>query len=601
MNGIKKISIFFILITSTTLFGIYCSTKPNAATSQVKGLFDTELSTLEQIITSKLDHAVKTGNEKKIKVSFLEARSQYKKIEYYIEYFFPTTAAMINGAPIDEIELGENLIEQPTGFQVMEELIYEPASTENRAALQNEVNKMKLNLARMARYNAQYEITDAQIFDALRLEVFRITSLGITGFDTPTALQSLPEAAAALNGIKQVLSLYQTEDPLMNQIKEAMSTIHQAADFNSFDRLDFITKNLQTISHSIDQLRQKLKIETVSGSSALSDKALTLFQKNALDVNRFVGNHTEYMSDEKVALGKLLFNSTILSNGGNKSCASCHHEAKAFSDGLATAEGMDEKNKAKSVSLLRNTPTLMYAGFQRSFFYDLKAGTLEDQALDVVHHKQEMDGSLEQAAERINKDANWRLQFNKAYGKDHAKADPWKIQHALATYIRSLAPFESRVDRYMRGDEKQLNPAEKAGFNLFMGKGKCGSCHFAPLFNGTQSPLFAKSEAEVLGVPGKPDTINAVIDKDKGRFSLSPYPQYLHAFKTTTLRNVSKTAPYMHNGVYKTLEEVLDFYNRGGGAGIGIRLDNQTLSSAPLNLSKKEMQDIIAFLKALDD
>ena len=601
MNGIKKISIFFILITSTTLFGIYCSTKPNAATSQVKGLFDTELSTLEQIITSKLDHAVKTGNEKKIKVSFLEARSQYKKIEYYIEYFFPTTAAMINGAPIDEIELGENLIEQPTGFQVMEELIYEPASAENRAALQNEVNKMKLNLARMARYNAQYEITDAQIFDALRLEVFRITSLGITGFDTPTALQSLPEAAAALNGIKQVLSFYQAEDPLMNQIKEAMSTIHQAADFNSFDRLDFITKNLQPISHSIDQLRQKLKIETVSGSSALSDKAITLFQKNALDVNRFVGNHTEYMSDEKVALGKLLFNSTILSKGGNKSCASCHHEAKAFSDGLATAEGMDEKNKAKSISLLRNTPTLMYAGFQRSFFYDLKAGTLEDQALDVVHHKQEMDGSLEQAAERINKDANWRLQFNKAYGKDHAKADPWKIQHALATYIRSLAPFESRVDRYMRGDEKQLNPAEKAGFNLFMGKGKCGSCHFAPLFNGTQSPLFAKSEAEVLGVPGKPDTINAVIDKDKGRFSLSPYPQYLHAFKTTTLRNVSKTAPYMHNGVYKTLEEVLDFYNRGGGAGIGIRLDNQTLSSAPLNLSKKEMQDIIAFLKALDD
>ncbi len=134
-----------------------------------------------------------------------------------------------------------------------------------------------------------------------------------------------------------------------------------------------------------------------------------------------------------------------------------------------------------------------------------------------------------------------------------------------------------------------------------MGKAKCGSCHFAPLFNGTQSPLFSKSEAEVLGVPAQADTANAVLDEDPGRFILNPYPQYRYAFKTTTLRNVAKTAPYMHNGVYKSLEEVMDFYNRGGGAGIGIELDNQTLSPEPLNLSKKEIREIIAFLKTLND
>jgi cytochrome c peroxidase len=134
-----------------------------------------------------------------------------------------------------------------------------------------------------------------------------------------------------------------------------------------------------------------------------------------------------------------------------------------------------------------------------------------------------------------------------------------------------------------------------------MGKAKCGSCHFAPIFNGTQAPLFIKSEAEVLGVPSAPDTIAAVIDADPGRFGLYQYPQFRYAFKTPTLRNISKTAPYMHNGVYKTLEQVLDFYNRGGGAGIGIHLDNQTLSGDPLQLNANETKSIIAFLNTLED
>lgn len=212
-----------------------------------------------------------------------------------------------------------------------------------------------------------------------------------------------------------------------------------------------------------------------------------------------------------------------------------------------------------------------------------------------------MDGSLTEAVKRINGGKIYINEFKKAFNDRLGKADPWKIQHALASYIRSLAPFSSKFDRYMQGDGTRLTAEEKIGFNLFMGKAKCGSCHFAPLFNGTQAPLFNKSEAEVLGVPAKPDTANAKIDQDTGRFMLNPYPQYKYAFKTTTLRNVAKTAPYMHNGVYKTLQEVLDFYNRGGGAGIGITRDNQTLSPDPLKLTKKEIQHIIAFLKTLDD
>lgn len=601
MTPIRKFLLFFCLIATTTLLSIFCTSIQKSPSQKVKALFDVELIQLQKIVDETLLPAVQRRDEEKIRKSFLQARKQYKKMEFYMEYFFPTTSVFLNGAPIDEIELGENLVEPPTGFQVMEELIYEAATSENRESLLNEVRKMQLNLKRAARYNAQYEITDAQVFDALRLEIFRITSLGITGFDTPVALQSLPEAASALQGIKTAITIYEGETQLNTMLDEAIRFIQKSPDFDTFNRLDFITEHLDPISKRLYHIRMERGIELVSGSSALSDHAVSLFQKDALDVDRFVGNHTEFLTTRKVALGKLLFNSTILSNGGNKSCASCHHEGKAFTDGLRTASGIHQNGSGKSISLLRNTPTLTYAGFQRAFFYDLKAGTLEDQALDVVHHKQEMGGSLEQASLRINNTPEFSHAFSRAYGAEHSQAEPWKIQHALSSYIRSLAPFNSKLDKYIQGDHAQLNVEEKAGFNLFMGKAKCGSCHFAPLFNGTQSPLFNKSEAEILGVPNKADTVNALVDEDLGRYSLNPYPQYKYAFKTTTLRNVAKTAPYMHNGVYNTLEEVMDFYNRGGGAGIGIKLDNQTLSAAPLDLSKKEIQDIIAFLKTLND
>ncbi|WP_412467605.1 cytochrome-c peroxidase [Pedobacter sp. KLB.chiD] len=561
----------------------------------VKADFDRELSELQEIIDKNLFQAIQKKDEKAIKQSFLQARIKYKQLEYYIEYFFPSTSVLLNGAPIDEIELGENLIENPTGFQVMEEIIYQNPTIENRKELENEVKKMQLNLQRVKRFNEQYQITDAQLFDAIRLEIFRITSLGITGFDTPNALQSIPEAASALKGIANVLARYKNNGSA-KLIASAISYLNSHNNFNHFDRLTFITSYLDPISKHINQLRLGKKIPVAASGSALRDDATSMFQVNAFDVNKFVGNSTLFINDDKIALGKVLFNDAVLSNGNKRSCASCHQQSLAFTDGLTKAAGI-----AKGEVLLRNTPTLAYAGLQRGFFYDLKAGTLEDQALDVVHHKQEMNGSLKEAAMRINSSKNYAALFRKAYPDKSTKADPWKIQHALASYIRSLNPFNSRFDRYMQGDKKQLNQQEKAGFNLFMGKAKCGSCHFAPLFNGTQAPLFMKSEAEVLGVPATTDTLKPKIDPDLGRYALYTYPQYKHAFKTSTVRNITKTGPYMHNGVYKTLEEVIDFYNRGGGAGMGIKVDNQTLSGDKRNLTKTEIKQIIAFLGTLED
>lgn len=153
----------------------------------------------------------------------------------------------------------------------------------------------------------------------------------------------------------------------------------------------------------------------------------------------------------------------------------------------------------------------------------------------------------------------------------------------------------------MLGNQSKLNNSEKNGFNLFAGKAKCATCHFIPLFNGLVPPEFTETETEVLGVPAKKSKKDAKLDSDPGKYNTTHSMIHKYAFKTPTLRNIELTTPYMHNGVFNTLEEVMDFYNEGGGEGLKIAPDNQTLPKDKLNLSKKEIADIIAFMKALTD
>ncbi len=152
----------------------------------------------------------------------------------------------------------------------------------------------------------------------------------------------------------------------------------------------------------------------------------------------------------------------------------------------------------------------------------------------------------------------------------------------------------------MRGNKSAMTASQRQGFNLFVGKGKCSTCHFLPLFNGTVPPKYAKTEQEILGTAK--DGSNSTLDPDLGRGKFHETVEFLqHSFKTPTLRNIAKTAPYMHNGGYKTLKEVMNFYNKGGGLGLGFKVKNQTLPPNPLNLSDQEIDKIIDFMGALSD
>jgi cytochrome c peroxidase len=143
-----------------------------------------------------------------------------------------------------------------------------------------------------------------------------------------------------------------------------------------------------------------------------------------------------------------------------------------------------------------------------------------------------------------------------------------------------------------------LSSDARDGFNLFMGKAQCGTCHFLPLFNGVKPPYIG-SEFEVLGTPA--DTIYSALSADTGRYGVNPAPETHRAFRTGTLRNIARTAPYMHNGVFTTLMQVINFYDAGGGAGHGLNVPNQTLSADSLQLSPREKNAIISFLITLNE
>jgi cytochrome c peroxidase len=270
---------------------------------------------------------------------------------------------------------------------------------------------------------------------------------------------------------------------------------------------------------------------------------------------------------------------------------------------LLTADGRVKPYGLDNETLLnRNTPTLLNSGFQTRQFYDSRTDLLENQLSEVVHNPDEMKGSMKASAEILKKSPHYLLSlFKKAYPQEKEPVSSFTIANAISSYVRSLRSLNAKFDLYLRGETNQLDKAAKRGFNLFTGKAKCASCHFIPLFNGVVPPAFAETESEVLGVPASKNKNPAVLDKDPGKFSFTGSVIHQYAFKTPTLRNIELTAPYMHNGVYSTLEEVMEFYNNGGGAGLGIAPENQTLPGEKLDLSKKDIRDIIAFMKTLTD
>jgi cytochrome c peroxidase len=560
--------------------------------------FETEIIQLQKIIAS--------GNEKKLQQQFLKIRLAYKQIETIAEYYFNYYAVKLNGPPIlffeeDEPDRGQ---QQPAGMQVIEGMVFPHYNAANKKELQTVTEQLLQDTKYMQATNESFTFNDEYIFDAVTEELFRITAMGITGFDSQIAVNALPECGAALSGVEKILQLYQQNiqqstgnnyNQLQTLLANAQIYIKQNTGFISFNRMQFITAYLNPITKIIGDYKTAKQFGENKSAMFYSTvkKNNTLFAQNIFDVNKYLDDNTT--SAEKIELGKKLFFDTQLSKDNKRSCASCHNPAKTFTDGLATSTAIDGHT-----ALLRNAPTLWNAALQRNLFLDNRSSSLEDQVMQVLNNASEMHGSAQKAAEKIIAQKDYTGIYAKAYPAATTDNAAQNICNAIACYERTLIALNSKFDRHMRG-QALLNDNETKGFNLFMGKAKCGTCHFMPLFSGAKPPRYYYTETEVIGVPDKNKKINARLDEDEGRFIATGVPVHKYAFKTSTLRNIVLTAPYMHNGVFKTLEEVMNFYNNGGGKGLKIAPPNQTLPFEKLNLSKKEQQNIITFLNTLTD
>ena len=544
-----------------------------------------------------LQSAVGGQNNKLIlQQRFRVARLAYKRIEWATEYFAPLTSRQVNGPPVPETELSGQVI-QPEGLQLIEESLFPRFNLLARKQLAVLLAKLVINAEEYRSYFTHADLQNWQIMDAVKLEVFRIETLGLNDFDDPLTRQCFAESAAALSSVREVTMCYVQDDRdcLHQLFTQAIHYLSIPVTFDRFDRVAFLTAYANPLTRELTRLHKQLNLPDIRYNRLLNQDAATLFDSSAFNRNAYVEAPEDSATMLKIALGKKLFFDPRLSGTTNRSCASCHQPERAFTDGLI--KNLDITGKKH---ILRNTPSLINAALQPAQFYDLRATSLEDQVGDVISNRDEMHGDIKLSARKFWQDKTYRELFAVTFpAKDRVAIDAAEIKNALASYVRSLTALSSRFDAYMRGDKKKLNQMEINGFNIFMGKARCSTCHYLPLFNSTLPPRYMQMDAEVIGVPKTKSS--KTIDPDPGLFRIQPMEFNRHAFKVTTVRNTARTAPYMHNGVYKTLEEVIDFYDRGGGTGLGLKMSNQTLSADRLRLSAKEKIEVVAFIKTLDN
>ncbi|SKC06225.1 cytochrome-c peroxidase [Dyadobacter psychrophilus] len=532
------------------------------------------------------------------KTKLIYSRLAYKRIEYFLEHFFFTSSRIYNRPPKNEIEEPHLEYMEPAGMQYMEAILFDSVTTidsKKELLVQAELLSNAANDLHALLY--KFETNDKQILAAVRLELIRIIALGISGFDAPMLKSGIWESTVAMETIALTLKPYlakNKKDSVFHYLGNSLRFLRNNPEFDSFDRLKFLTGYALPLQKHLNVLIREMKLDSAPPGMLRYD-AGHMFNPSALQPAGEVNDND--LTKKQAELGKKLFFETRLSGNGSKSCASCHNPANYFTDGLPKSVGLNPHSTVR-----RNAPTLFYAAAQQNQFWDGRAKTLEEQIETVMRDSAEMNAIPARSMQLFLKDKSYKGQFKRAFPKKRTqKPDEQQIYSALAAFIKTLNPYNSDFDRYMAGDQRALTDSQVNGFNLFMGKAQCGTCHFAPLFNGLIPPFYALTEFEVIGTTATDDLSNPQKDPDNGRMDVRATPYYEAAFKTPTVRNAAVTGPYMHNGAFTSLEKVIDFYDKGGGAGLGLDLPRQTLSPLQLHLTDQEKKDIIAFLNALTD
>ena len=287
---------------------------------------------------------------------------------------------------------------------------------------------------------------------------------------------------------------------------------------------------------------------------------------------------------ERAKLGAALFFDVRLSRTGTQSCATCHDVRLALSAGAQRPKDFSGR------PVVRDVPGILNAAYDPMFFWDGRASTLADQVKIAV--ERDMGGRWPLIVQRLGADAGTAAAFTAAFG---GGVTAERVQLAIQEFERTLVSADTPFDRHVRGESPGLSAQQLRGFDVFFGKARCSRCHRLPLLSGTKPPRFTTAEVASIGVPRAAG--ENVLDPDLGRGGVSGRTVDRNRFKIVGLRNLSETAPYFHNGAFATLEQVVDFYEKGSGPALGFSVPNFDPAAGEFELTVHERRALIAFLR----
>ena len=610
---IRKLSIASGALATLFLFSFFRSEDPYVKRYYEK--IDGYAASLDSFANYIITIDVHTESGKKLIVDRIhELRKEMKAIDIWLRYMAPARYRKVNGQlPVEyEVEPFEKY-ERPmwrygSGLSLAE--IYLEEEDMQRDSL---YKLIRTSADTMQVYKADSIVkllkTPDHFLFANRLFLLNLAAVYTNGFECPDTELIIPELTWMMGEVNYLYALFNSTYPTRrltdNYLKLYEKAIdfarRQPVDYSRFDHFTFIRDYINPLFEINQDLLRKYQARSSSVCDmTINEEAESIFEKPLFEGQQAMGIYWP-VKDKKILqeireIGRTLFYDPILSGNLERSCASCHKPTEFFSDTSVKTNTTFDKQR----SLPRNTISLTNVIYNHLAMHDGRHVTLLLQLNDVTSHKDEMSSHSFEILTRVMSCPEYRDAFTrfasyttqKKVNLDHVFSS---IIYYYSGFSYSYSPFDDAMN-----ERKPLSAEVKNGFNLFMSKARCGMCHYVPVFNGVKPP-FIDTEFEVLGTPE--DSGFHALSPDPGRFGAFPEPadEMRFAFRTPTLKNIAHTKPYMHNGVFHSLEEVVDFYDAGGGLGHGLEVETQTLPPDSLHLTGVEKAELIAFMNSLTE
>lgn len=605
-------------VISTILVTVFCFSFSIQQKKEYNSLYTASLHQFNDQLTvlstaiKNTDLSTEQGRQK-VRDQIRNSRLQLKGLDFWFRYFEPNVYRKINGPlPVEwENEVFEKFEpsyrREGAGLTLAEQYLDEETINKDSlsALIASSVDALETFKADSITKNLD---SYHHFFLANRLFLLNLAAIYTTGFECPDTSQIITELRSMLKDVKEIYQAFDgtfSSAPLSKEYlalyDKTIDFAHQqAVDFSLFDHFRFIKDYVNPLFRMNQQFITNYSVTTKNYNDfSLNNDCLSIFDKSLYAPQNTRGIYS-LIEDEDLLkkikeTGKLLFYDPILSANNSRSCASCHKPTEYFTDTTqATAFQFDHQQH-----LTRNTPTLINVIYNHLIMLDGKHISLQDQAKDVMHNEQEMNNDQKELVKKILSCKEYKDAFKKflKYTPEEKEVSISHVVSAITFYYADFSHYTAPFDDAMNNKEA-IAPEVQKGFNLFMSKAQCATCHFVPLFNGVKPPYIG-SEFEVIGVPE--DSMYHKLSPDKGRYLINPAKETMNAFRTGSIRNAGFTKPYMHNGVFQSLEQVIDLYDAGGGVGKKLAVSNQTLAADSLKLSPAEKKELLAFIRSLDE